>query len=72
MSLPSKGKGITRQTSKTHLVRLTPFAYNRLWEACAAFQRAVQEHPEHYPVHEGRRITLSDTLIALCEGRINL
>ena len=52
---------------KSQAVRLTPWAAQLLRQLHAHLASEIREHPERYPTHAGRRLTLSDVVVMLIE-----
>lgn len=56
-------KNVTEATS----VRLNSWARSRLEKVFKAFLKAIKANPDKYPSLQGRRITMSDVIILMCE-----
>lgn len=52
-------------------IRVTEWAHKRLMQMMESLQVEIQLHPENFPGYAGRRITLSDTIVLMCERFIS-
>lgn len=59
--------GGTDRSSQRHMVAINQLAYDRLIELRERLVCEIQANPSNYSGYAGRRVTLSDVIILLCE-----
>jgi hypothetical protein len=55
------------RSHQTAVIRVTRWAHERLHALRAKLEKEIEANPHEYPGRAGRLLTLSDTIVLLCE-----
>jgi len=59
--------GKTERKVHRHMIAVNDYAFGRLLKVRAAFEQAIQNEPHLYPAYQGRRVSMNDIIVLLCQ-----